>query len=237
MKAIETISTWILFAIIIIMSGCMETTTNIFDDENRNNRPPQILLSGPTYDSLSHFKTEAPQLWVIAGDVDGSDDIAAVVLNISKVKIISLIVRPDDSTNECSVPFYADMDTIDITPFLNKSTFNIMNHGIGRSANGVYTAYLYYAILTEGGIEKHGDVFGENVKSCHSGYSNRTMLEQLGLYPPALSMARDVYVTYAQFLVSGISISVHDQSGASASVNFPDFYITFSNTKEDQTLP
>lgn len=237
MKIFEIILTWILFSIIVIMSGCMETTTNIFDDENRNNRPPEILLSGPAYDSLSHFKMAAPQLWVVAGDIDGSDDIAAVVLNISKVKIISLIVRPDDSTKECSIPFYADLDTIDITPFLKKSTFNITNRGIGRSENGVYTAYLYYNILTEGGIAKHGDVFGEYVKGCSSGYSYLDRIEHLGLYPPALPWARDVYVTYAQFLVSGISISVYDQSGASASVDFPDFYITFSNTKEDQTLP
>lgn len=238
MKFYKTISLWILVTIFTLISGCVETTTNIFEDNAKGeNHPPQILLSSHEYDSLSQFKNEMPIPWVIVGDEDGQDDIAAVVLNIEKINIVSLIVRPDDSTNECSTPFYADMDTIDVTPFLKKMTFNISNKGIHRGNNGVYSAYLYYFVLTDNGIESHGDVFGASVKPCYSGYTYLTMFEHFGLYPPALPAPRDVYVTYVKLFISDISITVYDHSGASASVKFPDFYGIFSNPSEDKFLP
>ncbi|MBI3004215.1 MAG: hypothetical protein HYY49_02220 [Ignavibacteriales bacterium] len=178
-----------------------------------------------------------PQPWVIAADPDGADDIVAVVLRISSISIVSLIVRPDDASQECSRPFYASMDTIDVLPYLKKRTFNILNQPLQRGYNGAYTAYLSYSSLSEGGISNHADVFGQFVKFCRWGYDYLYMVEQFGLYPPALSSPRDVYVTYAEFFISGISMTVYDQSGATATVTFPDFYGIFTNTTEDQTPP
>jgi hypothetical protein len=238
MRLYKTLIFWIGIVTLTGLVGCKEKTTSITDDNGQTgNHPPNIILRGPVYDSLAHFKDPLPQPWVIVGDSDGQNDIAAVVLNISKIDIVSLIVRPDDSTQECSTPFYAPMDTINVLPYLRKRSFSILNYSLQKGNNSVYTSYLTYNFLTDGGIVNDGDVFGQVVKPCRSGTDYLYMEEHFGLYPPALSSPRDVYVTYAEFLISGISITVYDQSGASASVTFPDFYGIFSNSKEDQTLP
>lgn len=224
----------IVIGILFSVSACTENNTIV--NQASVNRPPRILLSGADYIAGSHIRAPLPQLWVIPSDPDGADDIAAVVLKISRISLVSLIVRPDDSTQECSRPYYAPMDTINILPFLKKQTFSI-NLPLIRGTQGTYGAYLGYWSLSEGGISSHGDQFGTYVKLCRWGYDYLYMIEQFGLYPPALPAPRDVYVTYAEFFVSEISFAVYDQSGDSVSVAFPDFYAIFTNSTEEQTLP
>lgn len=230
---------WIGIIIFLYMSGCSEEVTNnsYYDNGQPENQPPKILLWGPEYDSLAHFDDPLPHTWVIVGDPDGSDDIAAVMLTISSINIVSLIVRPDDSTNECSEPYYAPMDTINVLPYLRNQIFNVANQVMQKGVDGFYYVYLTYNLLTDGGIVNDGDVFGEVVKPCVNGLNYLYMIEHFGLYPPALSTPRDVFVTYAEFLISGLSITVYDQSGASEKITRPDFYVRFSNSTEDQTLP
>jgi hypothetical protein len=225
--------------IFLQVSGCSdEITNNSYNDiKYQDNQPPSIILWGPEIDSLSHFNYPLPQPWVVVGDPNGSDDIAAVVLRISKISIVSLIVRPDDSTEECSIPFYAPMDTINVLPYFRKQSFSVPNQVMRKGIDGNYYDYLDYYLFTEGGIVKNGDVFGPAVKQCRSSTDYLYMVEQFGLYPPALPLPRDVYVTYAEFLISGLSITVYDQSGESASVSYPDFYGRFSNWTEDQISP
>jgi hypothetical protein len=230
----RTVIMFARFGILASLSACSDKYTTVQVEENR---PPKILLWGPEYDTAAHIKAPLPQPWVLATDPNGADDIAAVVLKVSSVTIVSLIVRPDDPGEECSRPFYAAMDTIDLFPYLRRQTFSIPNQPLQRGNDGVYTASLSYRLLTEGGIGNHGDAFGQFVKFCRWGYDYLYMIEQFGLYPPALSTPRDVYVTYAEFFVSGMSITVYDQSGVPATVGFPDFYGIFTNTTEDQTPP
>lgn len=230
----RSIITLALFSILILNSGCKDET---IINQYHENRPPKILLSGANYDSGAYVKSDEAQLWVLPTDPDGADDIAAVVLKISSISIVSLIVRPDDPTQECSRPYYVPMDTINVMPYLKKQTFGIDNLALGRANQGTYTSYLTYWILTEGGIGKHGDVFGQFVKPCRFGTDYLYMIEQFGLYPPALPSPRDVYVTHVELFVSGISITAYDQSGATAEVSFPNFYAVFSNSTEDQTAP
>jgi hypothetical protein len=173
---------------------------------------------------------------VLATDPDGADDIAAVVLKISSIRLVSLIVRPDDATLECARPFYVPMDTINVLPYLKKQLFSA-NQPLRRGDQGTYAAYLSYSLLTEGGISNHGDEFGQYVKPCRYGDDYLYLVERFGLYPPALPLPRDVYVTYAEFFISGISITAYDQSGTTATVTFPDFYAVYTNSVEDQTLP
>lgn len=229
---------WIGIIIFLFISGCTEETTNVPDENNglTDNHPPQILLWGPEFDSLTEFNGY-PKPWVIIGDVDGSDDITAVILKISKIDIVSLIVRPDDSTQECSMLYYAPYDTIDVTHYLSKQTFSVPFQVMSQIGNGIYTNYLTFSMLTEGGIVNDADVFGEPVKPCVSGQDYPYWIEHFGLYPPAVPVPRDVYLTFAKLFISGLSIVVYDQSGASDSITFPDFYGSLSNIKEDQTLP
>lgn len=236
-------SKFLIFGIGIIIfiqiAGCSDVVTNntYNDADQKENQPPSIILWGPKIDSLEHYNSPLPQTWVVVGDPNGSSDIAAVVLRITKVSIVSLIVRPDDSTKPCSEPYYSNMDTINVLPFLSKTVFNIPDQFMTKSVDGHYYDYLSYNLFTEGGIASKSNVFGPSVKGCHGGYAYLLMFEQFGLYPPALSSPRDVYVTYAEFLISGLSITVYDQAGKSASVTYPDFYARFSNFTEDQTLP
>jgi len=199
-------------------------------------KPPQIILWSQEFNINEPVEAPIPPLWVVAGDKDGPEDIVTAVLNISSIKLNKLIVRPDDSTQECSRPFYADMDTINVKPYLKTDTFSV-NQTILIQEGQKFNASLTFSLLTGGGLEKDGDVFGQSVKPCRWGTDYLYMVEHFGLYPPALSAPRDVYVTYAEFLLKGITITVYDQAGASATHKFPDFYCYFTNPLEKQTLP
>ena len=223
------------FGFLLSISACGDNIT--ITQARQDNRPPTILVQGADYEPGAHIRAPLPQLWVIATDPDGADDIAAVVLSISSISIVSLIVRPDDSSEVCRRPFYAPMDTINILPYLTKQVFSIPNLPLNRSGQSVYSSYLSYTLLTEGGISSHGVTFGQDVKTCRWGFDYLYMIEDFGLYPPALPTPRDVYLTYAEFSISGIRFTIYDQSGATASVTFPDFYAVFSNSMEDQTPP
>jgi len=221
--------------VLLCVSACTDNITNVQAGGGANS-PPQILLSGPDYVAGARIKSPLPQPWVIAADPDSADGIVAVVLKISSISLVSLIVRPDDSTLECSRPFYASMDTIDVLPYLKKQTFSVLQPLV-QSNDGAYHAYLSYNLLSEGGIVNHGDVFGQVVKPCRYGDDYLSMVEHFGLFPPALPVPRDVYVTYAEFSISGITFTAYDRSGATATVTFPDFIGIFTNSTEDQTPP
>ena len=225
--------TLIVFGILVSLSGCDD---NITITQTQENRPPKILLWGYDYETTEPISGPLNGPWVLPADPDGIDDIAAVILRFSSVTITSLIVRPDDASQVCRRPFYADMDTIDILPYLNKSIFSVTDP-LYRREDGVYKSYLIYSLLTEGGLGNHGNVFGKSVKSCYFGQNYQYMNEDFGLYPPALPSPRDVFVTYTEFIISGVSIIVYDQSGDTASVSFPDIRVIFSNATEDQTSP
>ena len=225
-----------IFGFLIANSGCDENITLI---QGLENRPPRIILSGYDYEATRTIRPMEGSFygpWVLPADPDGKDDIAAVVLKLSNSVLISVIVRPDDSSQSCRRPFYAHMDTINILPYLWRDTFSVTDP-LWRRDDDTYFSYLGYDLLSEGGLENHGDVFGKEIKSCYFGSNGGYMYEDFGLYPPALPQARDVFVTYAEFLVTGVSVTVYDQSGDSASVAFPDFRVIFSNDLEDQILP
>lgn len=201
------------------------------------NAVPQILISGPEYDTINPIAAPLQSLWVIATDADGPEDIAAVILNISEIKMEALIVRPDDSTEICRLPYYSDNDTINLLPYLNKTSFSIVNQPLSRSFDNSHYAYLNFHIFSDGGLIKQHNSFGDWVKDCTNSDTYKYSIEQFGLYPPLIEAAQDVYVTYAKFRVKGIRIDVFDHSGASSSKSFPDFTCYFSNSMEDQTLP
>ncbi|MEQ8359620.1 MAG: hypothetical protein RH860_09050 [Cytophagales bacterium] len=201
------------------------------------NAVPQILISGPEYDTINPIEAPIEELWVIATDADGAEDIAAVILNISEINLEELIVRPDDSTEICRLPYYSDNDTINIFPYLNKTSFSIVNQPLIRTISNRYYFQLYYQVLCDGGFLKQHNSFGDWVKSCTNSDTYKYSIEQFGLYPPLIDDARDVFVTYAKFSVKGIRIDVFDHSGSSSSKNFPDLSCYFSNSMEDQTLP
>lgn len=222
------------FAIAVSVTGCGDDITITPFVENR---PPQILLSGPEYETTDPIKAPLPAPWVLATDPDGADDIAAVVLNIESITLNSVIVRPDDAREECRRPYYADNFTIDIMPYLDKQTFRVDNLPLGSGNGGFYGASLTYNLLTEGGLGNHGDVFGPAVKSCRWGSDYLYMLEHFGLYPPALVIPRDAYVTYADLSVSGITMTVYDWSGETVTAAFPDLRGFFTNSTEERTPP
>jgi hypothetical protein len=231
-SAVSVIAVGLLVA--VLLASCNDDVTVV---QVPKNRPPQILLTGPEYETANPIKAPLPSLWVLAADPDGQADIAAVVLRISDITLNSVIVRPDDPGDECRRPFYADGDTVDITPYLRRTTFRVDDRVLWRGSEGTYGISLTYPLLTEGGLAKQGSVFGDHLKSCRWGYDYLYMVEEFGLYPPAISPPRDVYVTYADFSISGISVTVYDQSGATATKDFPDFRGFFTNSLEDYTLP
>jgi hypothetical protein len=221
------------FVVAASLGACGDDGTVLQVPENR---PPSIILAGPDYDTANPVRAPLPSLWVVATDQDGAEDIAAVMLRVSHVTLNSVIVRPDDSAQECRQPYYADGDTINILPYLEKTTFHV-EHPIARSDGGTYTISPSYRLLTEGGLVSHSSVLGQWVKACRWGRDYLYMLEDFGIHPPALSRPRDAYVTYADVSLRGITVTVYDQSGASATQTFPDFRGIFTNSLEEATLP
>ncbi len=224
-----------LFLLIPFFYACND------DDEGtapvEENAVPQILISGPEYDTINPIEAPFQNLWVIATDADGPEDIAAVTLNISEIVLEELIVRPDDSTANCRLPYYSDNDTINILPYLNKTSFSIVNEPLSKSFDNSHFAYLNYHVLCDGGLFKQHNSFGDWVKDCISSDIYKYSIEQFGLYPPLIDNAQDIYVSYAKFSLKGIRIDVYDHSGASSGKTFPNFSCYFSNMMEDQTLP
>lgn len=237
MKQVHYSTFLIIGVVIIIIAGCREGIINNLPGENNQNNPPQILLINDEYETADTIEGPLPYLWVVATDKDGSDDIAAVVLEISSVKLIDIIVRPTDPSEECMRPYYADMDTINIIPYMEKSKFRITKQLLQPYSDGVYSTSISYLLLTEGGVEKHSSFFGEHIKSCRWGQDYLYMFESFGFYPPAPAPAQDVYVTYIKLLISGMKITVYDQSGETATKTIADFICYFTNSLEEQTLP
>jgi hypothetical protein len=200
------------------------------------NSPPTILLSGPEITPGERIRGPVSPLWIIPGDRDGADDIAVVRLEIESAVLTSLIVRPDSVSEPCRLVHYADMDTIDVMPLLSTTTFH-SEFIVTRGSNGVYGRGLGYTDLIRGGLVDYAEEFGPRVKNCWSGSDHNLYFETFGLYPPAIPAARDVHVTYAEFSLSGVTFTVHDQSGASATVTFPDFTVYLTNGLEEATLP
>jgi len=237
MKQVHYFTFLIIGVIIFIAAGCREETINNLTGENNQNNPPQILLINDEYETADTLEGPLPSLWVVAADKDGSDDIAAVVLEISSVKLMDIIVRPTDPSEECLRPYYADIDTINIIPFMEKTKFTITKQLLQLNSEGVYSTSISYLLLTGGGVGKHSSFFGEHIKSCRWGQDYLYMLESFGFYPPEPAQPKDVYVTYIKLLISGIKITVYDQSGETATKTIPDFICYFTNSLEEQTLP
>ena len=219
-----------------IVMGCEGDTTVRVVPVTVENSPPVILSSTPDFDDGERFEGGAPDLWIVPSDPDGADDIAAVFFHIDTVTLNSLIVRPDSAPEPCRRVNYSDMDTINVWPLLNSTAFE-MNTPLSRLGSGAYAVYLDYFDLTDGGLVGWADEFGPQVKGCGSGLDYNLFFEAFGLYPPALPAPRDVHVTYADFTLRGVTFTVYDHAGATATRTYPDLSVYFTNPTEEATLP
>jgi hypothetical protein len=221
--------------ILLSMIGCEDEIIVNVPPQTEENSPPVILLSGPEFDPSEPIQGPLEKIWVLASDPDGADDIAAVIFRIDTITLNSMIIRPDSATEECRRIHYADNDTINIMPFLETTVFTI-EISLYRQ-NSLHSFYATYPAFFPNQMSALSPYFGRTVKDCSYGGDYNLYLDRFGMYPPAIAVARDVHVTRIDLSLHDISITVYDQSGATATVEYPDLEVFFTNATEEATLP
>jgi len=130
------------------------------------------------------------------------------------------------------------MDTINIMPYIPTSLPGVENIIMSKGDGGLYYSGYYslsYRSFMDGGIEGLADEFGSGVKSC--GNSPWDYIEHFGAYPPSVSVAQDVFVTYLEFELVDITLTVYDAAAESTTVNLPNLKTVYTTKLEEETAP
>jgi hypothetical protein len=221
----------------LLVPGCKDTVVqNIVNPQS--NRPPTIVSQGPDIppqglDHVSHFSPDGVDLWVLVGDPDGLDDISLVTVDVASVELLRFVVRPDTATG-CSRFGYAPGDTIDANSILPvPATFpGLSFRPLTRQQGGLYVMHGF-------GDEGNGfpDLVAASsaVEEWNGGCYDTPPYWVLGpivIVPPAVPARLNAIISYADVRFHGISVTVHDATGASASSSFPDWRIVYRSPEE-----
>ncbi len=237
-----------LAALILFVAACERDKTdkilvqNVVDQQA--NRPPTIVAQGPTlppggFEQVSYYQPQGVDLWVLVGDPDGIDDISLVTVDVGSVEVLRFIVRPDTSTTGCSKFSYASGDTISADAILP----------VPATFPGLSFRPL---IQRQGGLFVISEFGGSGVgfpnllaastllESWNGGCYNAPPYWVFGpivVLPPVVPSKLTAIISYADVRYHGISVTVHDATGASASSSFPDWRIVFTSPEEKAAAP
>jgi len=157
-----------------ILYGCDDDDVSVtLDSENRT---PLIVTESSTLSEGGSIQTGtngpySDEIWVLAGDPDGLDDISAVFLDIENIQINDIIIRPSIMNGSCYEVDYTPNATIDITshitlpvvlpsPVNREALYNYPDHD-----GGIYSSY-YEDYFDPPDIEAVSTVFGGHPGYC-----------------------------------------------------------------------
>lgn len=243
----------ILGAILVVgFASCDDAEETIVVNsilEEAPNSPPRIILQGPDYASgsleLIAFDTP-PEFFVLVADADGLEDISTVFFGIDSLIVYDVIVRPDSSSsasNRCDhAPSYANPDTINIMPLIPSVFPGVKNIPMEPLLGSYYMSPPL--CRTRSGFEQFPCPTFPNISEASSTFSRPSKCVGFGIdyfhfviNPPAPDTAIDVFVTYVDVEYAGISVTVYDAAGASATTTFPNLRIVYTTEQEKLNAP
>jgi hypothetical protein len=223
-----------LLFLALVLPGCDDEDKVVVENPPPTNSPPLIVQFGPQspVENLGYFGIDGVNLWVLAGDPDGLDDISVAALHIDSVQLNRFIVRPDTSTGGCLQFGYAD--TVATGPILTLPAtfpgveFRSMSREQGGlfSANGLGSSYAYI------NLEDASPALEQIGGYCGGGF--HSVQGPMNAVPPAVPQKQAVIVTYMDVLYNGMKITVYDKVGASAVATFPPYHVVFTTPEERQ---
>jgi hypothetical protein len=209
--------------------GCEEDT--VFITGGADNEPPIVVTQGPDFPT-GPVEGTGPTIWVLAGDPDGLEDISAVFLTIETLRVYDMIVRPDADDGGCAGPLYEPGNVIDTS-----SSFALpLEFGgpsdlqMGRQEGGVYAINPF----TIPDLDVFIDAFG-SPSGCASGPPS--WLDWYYLLPPAAPAPTSIFLTFIDLEFIGVSVTIYDAAGESATTTFPNLRMNRTTTEETATAP
>ncbi len=204
------------------------------------NQPPVIVAKGPQmpangFGQISYFPSGI-DLWVLAGDPNGLDDISLVTMDMDSVRLVQYIVRPDISTTSCIQYGYGPGDTLAAAAILPvPRTFpGVTFRPLTRAQGGLFEATGLGAEFGFPDILNASTVLKPWNGGCGGGYE---VYGPFYVLPPAVPSQRVASISYIQLEYYGIKVTVYDKVGASASATYPTLKLTLKIPDEPTPLP
>ena len=230
-------------AFCLLALGCGDTVkvTNV---QPFTNQPPSIVERGPAYGPgpIDIARQGSPSLYVIVADPNGVSDIAETVFQIDTAIVHQMIVRQDSiSPPYCAFVTYNPSDTVDILP-LFEPTFTNVAHCLMSQERTFFNIAPFpsnpgfgYGCNAFPPIRTASSSFGPPLVGCVASEVDR--LVSFGIYPPAASPPIEVSVTYLDVEYRGISATVYDASGVTATTRWPNLRLIYTTEKERTVAP
>jgi hypothetical protein len=216
----------------VFVSSCGDRTENFQAVTVPDvNDPPLIVAQGPSWPSTAIDLSiqGPPSPYVIVADPDGLDDIALAVFSIQSAVLRRVIVRPDSMPYPPpSCTMVAWSDSVDITPMLPPTFAPLVERRAMDREGSMFTYHSFsWSPYSDGqafpNIALASPYFGTPVNSCGPQYP----LSRFGIYPPGVPAAFDVNVTFAEIEYQGISATVYDGAGHTATTSFPPLRLIY----------
>jgi hypothetical protein len=220
----------LLFA--LTLPGCNDEDKIVLENQPPTNNPPLIVSFGPDspVENVAHYGANGVNLWVLAGDPDGLDDINVAALHIDSIQLNRFIVRPDTSTTGCLKFGYADTvataQILAVPATFPGVDFLAMQREQGGlfSANGLGSSYGYINLV------EASPTLDQIGGYCGGGFTS--VQGPMNAVPPAVPQTKAVVVTYMDVLYKGLKITVYDKVGASALATYPPYRVVYTTPEE-----
>lgn len=204
------------------------------------NQPPVVVDFGPDmpangFEQNSYFPSGI-DLWVLAGDPNGLDDISLVAMDMDSVRIVRYIVRPDTSSSSCIQYGYAPGDTVAMAAILSvPATFpGVKFRPLTRVQGGLFEASGLGGEFGLPNLIDASPVLERWNGGCGGDYA---VIGPFYVNPPAVPVRREASVSYLVLEYYGVKVTVYDVVGASASATYPTLRLTLKVPTEPTPLP
>ena len=227
-----------------LAAGCGDTV-KVTSVQPFTNQPPTIIAQGPDYGAgpIDIGRQGAPSPYIIVADPNGISDIAETVFKIDTVIVRQMIARRDSiSPPYCAFVTYNPSDTIDVLPLLPPTFTDVVQCLMSQQRTffsidpfPVFPGFSFAGCSAFPSIRSASASFGPALVGCVSSDADR--LVTFGVYPPAVSPPIEISVTYLDLEYRGISATVYDASGATATARWPNLRLLYTTERERTVAP
>lgn len=204
------------------------------------NQPPVIVDFGPDMPAngfgQNAYFPPGINLWVLAGDPNGLDDISLVAMDVDSVRLVRYIVRPDTSASSCIQYGYAPGDTVAMDAILPvPATFpGVKFRPLARVQGGLFEATGLGDQFGMPNIIDASPVLERWNGGCGGDYA---VIGPFYVLPPAVPVRREASISYMQLEYYGVKVTVYDTVGASVSASYPTLRLAVKVPTEPTPLP